>query len=143
MAERLSTAERRPAPPIPTGRGTRARAVHGNRAFPGPGKALKIGWRSRARHGWGKMPVLIDATELTRLIADIFTRAGCSEAEAERIGRYLVSANLVGHDSPGVVRVPRYVQQLRGGSVLADRPVDIVRATPGMARLHGTTGLGP
>jgi len=32
-------------------------------------------------------PVLIDATRLERLVADIFARAGCSAAEAERIGR--------------------------------------------------------
>src|SRR3546814_5587351 len=87
-------------------------------------------------------PVLIDATQLTRLVADIFTRAGCSEAEAERIGRYLVSANLVGHDSHGVVRVPRYVRQLRDGSVLAARTVDVVRETPVMAVLDGKYGFG-
>ena len=35
--------------------------------------------------------------------------AGCSTEEGGRIGRYLVSANLSGHDSHGVVRVPRYL----------------------------------
>lgn len=87
-------------------------------------------------------PVLIDAKRLERLVADIFARAGCSAAEAERIGRYLVSANLVGHDSHGVVRVPRYVQQLRTGAVVADRTVKVVKDSPVMAVLDGQYGFG-
>ncbi|MFN4088942.1 MAG: malate/lactate/ureidoglycolate dehydrogenase [Alphaproteobacteria bacterium] len=86
--------------------------------------------------------MLIDAAKLAHLVADIFRRAGCSDAEAERIGRYLVSANLVGHDSHGVVRVPRYVQQLRDGRVVADRTVAVIRETPVMAVLDGQYGFG-
>ena len=54
--------------------------------------------------------VTVKAGALADLVRDIFAKAGCSAAEAERIGKYLVSANLTGHDSHGVVRVPRYVQ---------------------------------
>lgn len=86
--------------------------------------------------------MLIDAIKLERLVADIFARAGCSAAEAGRIGRYLVSANLVGHDSHGVVRVPRYVQQLRDGRVLADRTVEVIKESPVMAVLDGKFGFG-
>ncbi len=86
--------------------------------------------------------MLIQADRLTRLVDEIFRRAGCSEAEAGRIGRYLVSANLVGHDSHGVVRVPRYVQQLRDGKVLADQTIDVIRETPVMAVVDGKYGFG-
>ena len=44
------------------------------------------------------------------------SRPACSAAEGERIGKYLVGANLTGHDSHGVVRVPRYVQWKRDGA---------------------------
>ncbi len=54
--------------------------------------------------------VTVKAGALADLVRDIFAKAGCSGAEAERISKYLVSANLTGHDSHGVVRVPRYVQ---------------------------------
>jgi uncharacterized oxidoreductase len=51
--------------------------------------------------------VTIKAAALETLVADIFRAAGCSDAESQRVGRYLVAANLTGHDSHGVVRVPR------------------------------------
>ncbi len=43
----------------------------------------------------------IAAAGLTAYVRDIFSRAGCSEAEAERIGRYLVAANLPGTTATG------------------------------------------
>jgi uncharacterized oxidoreductase len=57
------------------------------------------------------MTVTIKAKALEAFVADIFASAGCSTEEGGRIGRYLVSANLSGHDSHGVVRVPRYASQ--------------------------------
>ena len=48
---------------------------------------------------------------------DIFVEGRLLAREGERIGKYLVSANLTGHDSHGVVRVPRYVQWKRDGVV--------------------------
>ena len=35
----------------------------------------------------------------------IFAAAGCSETEAARVAERLVEANLVGHDSHGVIRI--------------------------------------
>ena len=57
------------------------------------------------------MTVTLKAEALEAFVADIFVSAGCSKDEGGRIGRYLVSANLSGHDSHGVVRVPRYATQ--------------------------------
>jgi uncharacterized oxidoreductase len=53
--------------------------------------------------------MLIEHGVLQDFVRDIFVGAGCSAKEGERISESLVSANLVGHDSHGVVRVPRYV----------------------------------
>ena len=63
------------------------------------------------------MTVTIKAKALEAFVADIFASAGCSTEEGSRIGRYLVSANLSGHDSHGVVRVPRYAMQKKNGTV--------------------------
>ena len=63
-------------------------------------------------------------------------------AEGERIGKYLVGANLTGHDSHGVVRVPRYVQWKDDGTVVADRKVKIVTETPVLAVVDGQYGFG-
>jgi uncharacterized oxidoreductase len=87
-------------------------------------------------------PAVIPATALERLVADIFAAAGCSAAEAKRIGRYLVAANLAGHDSHGVVRVPRYIPMLREGFVVADQTVDVLVDTPVLAVVDGKFGFG-
>ena len=87
-------------------------------------------------------PRTVPAADLERLAAAIFTSAGCSTAESERIARYLVGANLAGHDSHGVVRVPRYVQLLRDGLVVADQEVDVLVDTPVLAVVDGKYGFG-
>jgi hydroxycarboxylate dehydrogenase B len=52
-------------------------------------------------------PVLIGADTLEALIGKIFQASGCDAAEAGRIAHHLLGANLAGHDSHGVARVPR------------------------------------
>jgi uncharacterized oxidoreductase len=86
--------------------------------------------------------VTIKAKELESFVADIFAAAGCSNEEGGRIGRYLVSANLSGHDSHGVVRVPRYASQKKSGTVVADVTVDVLVDTPVIAVVDGKYGFG-
>jgi uncharacterized oxidoreductase len=86
--------------------------------------------------------VTVKAQALADLVREIFVKTGCSRAEAERIGKYLVSANLTGHDSHGVVRVPRYVHWQKTGVVLADREVKILTETPVLAVVDGLHGFG-
>ncbi len=81
-----------------------------------------------------------DAVE--RLVAAIFTRAGCKDEEARTIARHLVEANLVGHDSHGVIRVPAYIDWLRKGLVLANRSARIVFETDIVAVIDGEFGFG-
>ncbi len=88
------------------------------------------------------MTVTIKAKALEAFVADIFASAGCSKDEGGRIGRYLVSANLSGHDSHGVVRVPRYASQKKAGTVLADVQVEVVVDTPVIAVVDGKYGFG-
>src|SRR6185436_13937773 len=88
------------------------------------------------------MTVTIKAEALEAFVADIFASAGCSAEEGGRIGRYLVSANLSGHDSHGVVRVPRYATQKKAGTVVADVTVDVVVDTPVIAVVDGKYGFG-
>ncbi|MBN9263537.1 MAG: Ldh family oxidoreductase [Hyphomicrobium sp.] len=86
--------------------------------------------------------IRIKAQALEDLVRDIFVRAGCSEAEGKRIGKYLVIANLTGHDSHGVQRVPRYLQWKADGAFIADREVKVVSETPVIAVLDGQYGFG-
>jgi uncharacterized oxidoreductase len=84
----------------------------------------------------------IEHDRLRPLITAIFTNAGCQRAEAERIAIHLVEANLVGHDSHGVIRVASYVQWLRAGKVLADRSIQIVFENEVIAVVDGQCGFG-
>ena len=45
-----------------------------------------------------------------------------SVVEAERIGRYLTEANLVGHDSHGVILIPSYVERIKVGHIVPGAP---------------------
>jgi uncharacterized oxidoreductase len=84
----------------------------------------------------------IQHDRLRHLITAIFTDAGCQSAEAERIAIHLVEANLVGHDSHGVIRVAPYVQWLRAGKVLADRSLQVVFENEAIAVVDGQSGFG-
>jgi len=86
-------------------------------------------------------PVL-SADRLRSFVAEIFSAAGCEQTEAERIGRYLLSANLAGHDSHGVIRVPRYLRLLQDGQVRAGQELTIVRETATHALVDGNMGFG-
>jgi uncharacterized oxidoreductase len=84
----------------------------------------------------------IASDHLENAVTDIFKQAGCSPAESERIARYLVSANLAGHDSHGVARVIRYVQLMQEHQVVPDQKVDVLVDTPVLAIVDGKYGFG-
>ena len=114
--------------------------------------AREKGWSTRgdpwivaampARASSRTAAMLIKAEPLQALVRDIFQAAGCSRAEGERIGLYLVRANLNGHDSHGVIRVPRYVAWMREGHLAADQELTIVSENPAMAVVDGNYGFG-
>ena len=53
--------------------------------------------------------VCVDAELLTRFASSLFQAAGVPEDEADLVSTSLVGSNLRGHDSHGVVRIPRYL----------------------------------
>lgn len=85
---------------------------------------------------------MVAVDTLQDFIARIFVAAGCSEEEAGRIGHHLISANLAGHDSHGVIRVPRYVQWLQEGKVRAGQAPTVVAESANHAVIDGNLGFG-
>jgi hydroxycarboxylate dehydrogenase B len=79
---------------------------------------------------------------LREFTAAIFHAAGCRTPEAQCIAAHLVEANLVGHDSHGVIRVPSYVQWLKDGKVLADQTLRMVFENDAIAVVDGQFGFG-
>ena len=86
--------------------------------------------------------VLVEAGKLDTFVAAIFRAAGCDGGEAGRISSHLLGANLAGHDSHGVARVPRYVEWLEAGYVLKGQKAEIVTDGGAFALLDGGFGFG-
>ena len=86
--------------------------------------------------------ITVPLETLQAFIAQIFEAAGCTPPEAERTTRHLLSANLTGHDSHGIIRVPRYCDWLRDGLVFAGRSMAVVSETATHAVVDGQQGLG-
>ena len=86
--------------------------------------------------------VTVSVATLQAYVTHIFEAAGVGAKEAARTTEHLLSANLAGHDSHGIIRVPRYVQWLREGKVFAGRSITIAAESPTHAVVDGNYGLG-
>jgi uncharacterized oxidoreductase len=86
--------------------------------------------------------MLIPCEPLRELTSAIFRAAGCDASEAERIAEHLVEANLVGHDSHGVIRIASYVKWLLEGKVLANQSIQVVFENDAIAVVDGQFGFG-
>jgi hydroxycarboxylate dehydrogenase B len=85
---------------------------------------------------------LVTAGVLETMVRDIFVAGGCSDEEGGHIARELVGANLTGHDSHGVVRVPIYIDWMRAGYVLPGRNAQVVTDGGAFVVLDGQLGFG-
>jgi len=86
--------------------------------------------------------VTIQVKNLIDFVAEVFSRSESSPEEARRIATYLTTANLTGHDSHGVIRVPLYVSWQKAGSVVPDQIAEVVVDTPSLAVIDGKFGYG-
>ena len=86
--------------------------------------------------------VTIQVPNLIDFVAEVFSHSESSPEEARRIATYLTTANLTGHDSHGVIRVPVYVKWKKTGSVVPNQTVEVVVDTPSLAVVDGKFGYG-
>lgn len=84
----------------------------------------------------------IQPDRLEALATRIFVALGAPEADARAVATLLVRANLRGHDSHGVIRVPQYAGAIRAGHVNPKSPIAVVAETLVIARLDGGRGFG-
>jgi uncharacterized oxidoreductase len=82
------------------------------------------------------------AEPLRDLVASIFRHAGSEPAEAAAIAAHLIDANLVGHDSHGVIRVGPYLKLLADGKIAANRRAAIKRDGGALLTIDGQRGYG-
>jgi uncharacterized oxidoreductase len=86
--------------------------------------------------------VTVQVQNLINFVAEVFAHADSSPEEARRIATYLTTANLTGHDSHGVIRVPVYIRWKKLGSIVPDQTVELVVDTPALAVVDGKFGYG-
>jgi hydroxycarboxylate dehydrogenase B len=88
------------------------------------------------------MTIHIPPDPLRDFCAEIFARVGCRSEEADRVSASLVDANLTGHDSHGVIRVPRYVDWVRTGDLVPNQSIERVVDSPVIGVVDGRFGFG-
>ena len=84
----------------------------------------------------------VDAGQLQQLTREIFVARGVPSADAAWIAKLLVRANLRGHDSHGVIRVPHYVRAMKAGEVNPEPAIRVEMETPTLALIDGDLGFG-
>jgi uncharacterized oxidoreductase len=86
--------------------------------------------------------VTLQVQNLIDFVAEVFVHADSSPEESRRIATYLTTANLTGHDSHGVIRVPVYIRWKKIGIVVPDQAVELAVDTPALAVVDGKHGYG-
>src|SRR4029453_16753834 len=84
----------------------------------------------------------VAADALTRYVAAIMEGGGSRADEAWTIARRLVDSNLVGHDSHGVLRVPKYLEWVRDGWLGPNPLPTVVFDSDALAIVDGNRGFG-
>jgi hydroxycarboxylate dehydrogenase B len=84
----------------------------------------------------------IDHAPLRKLISNLFQSVEVPEDQAAIVANHLVEANLMGHDSHGVIRTPGYLRGIQAGSMKPVGRLNIVRETPASLVINGEGCLG-
>jgi len=83
-----------------------------------------------------------DVSALRDFAKSVFAASRSADGEARLVADHLVDANLVGHDSHGVIRIAKYLDWLSHDMVLANRHAKVTRESPCHAVIDGQFGYG-
>jgi uncharacterized oxidoreductase len=84
----------------------------------------------------------IAAEQLRSLTRRLFEALQVPPLEAAWVAELLVRADLEGHDSQGVMRIPQFVQAIRSAITQPAAAIEIVHESPSLALIDGHRGLG-
>ena len=71
-----------------------------------------------------------------------FVNSGVGDDVSLQVVRLLIQANLAGHDSHGVVRIPGYCQAVQSGRIDPNASIEVLDESPMSARLKGNGHFG-
>src|SRR5688500_12717484 len=72
----------------------------------------------------------------------IFRAAGADEENTAILVDHLIDANLAGHDSHGVIRIPSYVRSIKQGQIVPTARPEVVRETAAMTLIDAKHTFG-
>jgi len=98
-------------------------------------------WKSNNQLQEIAVPVLNESV-LFELGKALLAGGGATAQEATIVARSLVDANLRGHDSHGVMRIPFYVKQVQEGRLTAGSTLTVEHETPATIVADGHWGFG-
>jgi len=84
----------------------------------------------------------VSAERLIDIAKGLLIAAGASTEEAEVIAKYNIGANLVGHDSHGIILIPQYIERIKVGHIIPQAPWVITQETPTTTVIDGNWGFG-
>src|SRR6202161_1942226 len=84
----------------------------------------------------------IQAERLEEIGRALFEAAGTPPEEAALVMHHIVGANLVGHDSHGVIQIPTYIDRIKAGHIVPGAPWTIVQESPTTTVIDGHWGFG-
>ncbi len=87
------------------------------------------------------MPIFT-AEYLKRISKEMFLAAGIPAEDAELVADSLVTSNLMGMDSHGIIRVIQYLDLIAEGKIAPGARLEIVTDAPAMAVARGGWGIG-
>jgi len=87
----------------------------------------------------GEAPILVWSEKNQR--CDMICGQGVAP-QAATIARYNIGANLVGHDSHGIILIPTYIDRIKAGHIVPGAKWTIVQQSPTTTVIDGHWGFG-
>src|SRR5262249_9306771 len=85
----------------------------------------------------------VNADDLTHFAVAAYEAAGSPREHAGIVATHQVGANLVGHDSHGVVLLPTYIDRIKRGHIVPAARPEILVESPTTLAVNGRWGFGP
>src|SRR3989442_2922209 len=85
----------------------------------------------------------VGAEDLTAFAIVAYEAAGTPPEHARIVATHQVGANLVGHDSHGVVLLPTYIDRIGRGHIVPVARPEILNESPTTVAVNGGWGFGP
>ena len=85
---------------------------------------------------------IFEAADLQKFTNDLFVAAGTPQHIADDVAEIIIKANLAGHDSHGVLRIPSYLDGIENGGIRPAAEPEVLRETDNTLHIDSGSGFG-